>query len=336
MADHPTTQPTDHPTGSDRSGPTTAPKAGGRFVTWIAFWLGVVGSIAANIAHTAVPTTESVAAWTATGQSAAEWHPPVGAMLAAGFAPVALMLVIEIWSRVPWPTGTRWVVGRWIGSGLVASVAAVVSYRHMRGLLIAYGEPKLTATIMPLAVDGLMVVASIALMALSHAKRSAPTAQVTAPTVPTARPAVAKRVRPTATPPPAVVTAPTVADRTNGSAPTTAPDPTAVNGRPVAQAPTRPTGTRPVRLVRTPTTHGPTAIADATFLRTTYGDDQSADRFPGRNELWRRHGGNLERWSKALHAHRDRADQSTTTPDQTAPAEPDREDSPAAPIGAIA
>jgi hypothetical protein len=49
---------------------------------------------------------------------------------------------------------------------VVALVAAVTSYRHMRALLLAYGEDSVTATIQPLSVDGLMLVASLALMAL--------------------------------------------------------------------------------------------------------------------------------------------------------------------------
>lgn len=46
--------------------------------------------------------------------------------------------------------------------------------------------------------------------------------------------------------------------------------------------------------------HGPTALADAEFLRETYGEKP-----PGRNELWRRHGGNKERWTNALKAYGD-------------------------------
>ncbi|WP_203843627.1 hypothetical protein [Winogradskya humida] len=50
--------------------------------------------------------------------------------------------------------------------------------------------------------------------------------------------------------------------------------------------------------------HGPTALADAAFLRKTYGDTP-----PGRNQLYRELGGNKERWTQALRAHRVRADQ---------------------------
>jgi hypothetical protein len=49
----------------------------------------------------------------------------------------------------------------------VGVVAAVVSYRHLSGLLAFYGEDTLTATIGPLAVDGLMVMATSALIATS-------------------------------------------------------------------------------------------------------------------------------------------------------------------------
>jgi hypothetical protein len=45
-------------------------------------------------------------------------------------------------------------------------VAAVTSYRHMSALLVSYGEDRLTALIQPVCVDGLMVVASLALLAL--------------------------------------------------------------------------------------------------------------------------------------------------------------------------
>lgn len=54
--------------------------------------------------------------------------------------------------------------------------------------------------------------------------------------------------------------------------------------------------------------HRPGAVADAAFLRTKYGD-----RAPGRNELYRVHGGNKTRWTKALDAYAARADQRPAT-----------------------
>ena len=118
---------------------------GARTVAWGAFVLGVVASVAANVAHA---------------------RSGMGPRLASAFAPVALLLTVEIMSRVPWPSGRTWALSRWAGTGAVALVAAVTSYRHMSALLASYGEDELTALIQPLCVDGLMVVASLALLAL--------------------------------------------------------------------------------------------------------------------------------------------------------------------------
>jgi len=68
-------------------------------------------------------------------------------------------------ARVRWPARGRWLLVRFGGLGPVATVAAVVSYRHLSGLLCFYGEDAITATVGPLAVDGLMVMATGALLA---------------------------------------------------------------------------------------------------------------------------------------------------------------------------
>ena len=123
------------------------PDRPGRVSAWAAFILGVAASVAANVAHA---------------------QPQLGARLASGFAPVALLLTVEIMSRVPWPAGGWWTFGRFAGTGTVALVAGVTSYSHMYGLLRHYGETKLIAAIQPACVDGLMVVASLALLALGQ------------------------------------------------------------------------------------------------------------------------------------------------------------------------
>jgi hypothetical protein len=81
------------------------------------------------------------------------------------FWPVALLVAIEVLARVAWPAGGQWLIVRFGGLGPVATVAAVVSYRHLSGLLSFYGEDAITATVGPLAVDGLMVMATGALLA---------------------------------------------------------------------------------------------------------------------------------------------------------------------------
>jgi hypothetical protein len=120
----------------------------------VAFLLGVAVSVAANVGHT----------WYIPGAG----RPPLGAQAAAAFYPLALLLVVEILARVPWPSSALWGAARYGGASAVAIVAAVVSYRHMSALLAAYGEDALTAMIGPLAVDGLMVVASFALLAIGR------------------------------------------------------------------------------------------------------------------------------------------------------------------------
>ncbi|MGH3712844.1 MAG: DUF2637 domain-containing protein [Micromonosporaceae bacterium] len=131
------------------------PHRSARLIAWCAFTLGVAASIAANVAHA---------------------RPELGPRLASAFAPVALLLTVEIMSRVPWPDGRWWKLGRWAGTGTVAAVAAITSYRHMSALLASYGEDRLTAIIQPACVDGLMVVASLALLALGHPHNTATTA----------------------------------------------------------------------------------------------------------------------------------------------------------------
>jgi len=135
---------------------TTIPhRASGRGWGYVGAVLGGLVSIAANVAHSYVPPAHA----------AADWRPPLGDVVGAVFWPVALFVAIEILARTAWPRAMRWVVVRFAGLLPVAVVAAIVSYGHLSGLLAHYGESALTAHLGPLAVDGLMVMASSALMA---------------------------------------------------------------------------------------------------------------------------------------------------------------------------
>jgi hypothetical protein len=122
--------------------------------------LGGLVSIGANTAHSYVPPAGAPAGWT----------PPTGAVIGAVFWPVALFVAIEILARTAWPTGKRWIAVRFVGLVPVAVVAAIVSYNHLSGLLGHYGEDRLTTLIGPLAVDGLMVMSSAAVMATTPRK----------------------------------------------------------------------------------------------------------------------------------------------------------------------
>lgn len=127
----------------------------GRAVAWVAFATGVAASVAANILH---------AHDAPGGADAAE-------LVGAAFWPVALLLCVEMLTRVAWPRGFWWGFGRYAGVGLVGLVAAVLSYRHMAGLLKMWGEDKFNAHLGPLAVDGLMLVAATALLAITHRQK---------------------------------------------------------------------------------------------------------------------------------------------------------------------
>jgi hypothetical protein len=119
--------------------------------------VGLLVSVAANIAHGFVPP----AGW----PPGRAWAPEPGAVFGAMFWPVALLLTTEILTRKRWPTGVGWLLVRLAGLLPVAVVAAVISYQHLHGLLLHYHETRLAAAIGPLSIDGLMVMASAALIA---------------------------------------------------------------------------------------------------------------------------------------------------------------------------
>ncbi len=127
------------------------------------FLTGVTVSILANIARMYVPPEHAPA----------NWRPHPGAVATAAWWPIALLISIEVISRVQWPDGFIWRAIRYGGLTTVAAIAAIISYRHMSGLLSAYGESGLGAKIGPLAVDGLMVVSSGALLAIADNVRRA-------------------------------------------------------------------------------------------------------------------------------------------------------------------
>ncbi|MFG3603475.1 hypothetical protein [Micromonospora chersina] len=112
-------------------------------------------SVAANVAHSYIRPEDAPAAWS----------PQPGAVVGSIFWPVALFVCVEILARVAWPSGRRWTALRFGGALPVALVAALVSYRHLSGLLTAYGEDVITATVGPLAVDGLALISAGALLA---------------------------------------------------------------------------------------------------------------------------------------------------------------------------
>ncbi|MEW2380248.1 hypothetical protein AB0883_29655 [Micromonospora sp. NPDC047812] len=142
----------------------------GRVYAYIGAVSGGAVSVAANIAHSFI----------APKGAPANWKPEPGAVISAIVWPLFLFIAIEILARTPWPTGWGWNVLRWVGLPPVALVAAFVSYRHLSGLLDHYNEETLVVWFGPLAVDGLMLMATAALLATGK-RTTRPTETVPAP-----------------------------------------------------------------------------------------------------------------------------------------------------------
>ncbi|MBQ1014907.1 DUF2637 domain-containing protein [Micromonospora sp. M51] len=132
--------------------------------------LGGLVSVAANIAHSFIAPKGAPQNWT----------PEPGAVVSAIVWPLFLFIAIEILARTPWPSGWGWDVLRWVGMPPVALVAAFVSYQHLSGLLRHYDEGTLVIWFGPVAVDGLMLMATAALLAAKHTN-TRPTEPVPAP-----------------------------------------------------------------------------------------------------------------------------------------------------------
>ena len=106
--------------------------------------LGVAASVTANVLHALDnPISQAIAAW----------------------PPLALLLTVELISRVPVHRRSL-AVGRLLATAIIAGIAAWVSYWHMAGVASRYGETGASPYLLPLSVDGLIVVASICLVEL--------------------------------------------------------------------------------------------------------------------------------------------------------------------------
>jgi hypothetical protein len=153
--------PTDRiATADDRpvTNPSTSVPPGGRLVAWTGFVFGSVMSIAANVLH----------AWLPAGHEPTGWSPGIAPQVGATVWPIGLMLAVEALSRIHWPGGFGWGVARFGGAGAVAVGSAIISYGHLRDVLLAWSYGPMGAAVGPLVLDGLMVVCGFALLANSR------------------------------------------------------------------------------------------------------------------------------------------------------------------------
>lgn len=128
--------------------------ADGRGLATLGLLVGISISVAGNVAHAYVPPDGA----------APGFRPSVGIVLSAVIWPVILFLTFDIMLRVKWPAEWYLYGMRYGVLGVVAAVAAVVSYQHLSGLLRHWHETSFAWHFGPLAVDGLLVMSSVALV----------------------------------------------------------------------------------------------------------------------------------------------------------------------------
>ncbi|MGW5557606.1 DUF2637 domain-containing protein [Micromonospora sp. NPDC003944] len=111
--------------------------------------LGVAASVTANILHAQTnPISQAIAAW----------------------PPLALLITVELVTRVPVHRRALGVL-RVIAASAIAGIAAWISYHHMVGVVAQYGETGSVPYLLPLSVDGLIIVASVSLVELAARRR---------------------------------------------------------------------------------------------------------------------------------------------------------------------
>jgi hypothetical protein len=138
-----------------------------RWAVRATLFLGVAASVVANVLHALDnPISQAIAAW----------------------PPLALLLTVELISRVPVHRRLL-AAARLLATATIAGIAAWVSYWHMAGVAARYGETGASPYLLPLSVDGLIVVASICLVELGGRISTLEAARTAAAEAPPAVPA---------------------------------------------------------------------------------------------------------------------------------------------------
>src|SRR4029450_12848212 len=107
--------------------------------------LGVAASVAANVLH-AQPNiiSQTISAW----------------------PPLALLLTVELTSRIPMHRPLLATL-RVLSTAAIAGIPAWGSSWHIREVAYRFGETSVSAYLLPISVDGLIVVASVSLVELA-------------------------------------------------------------------------------------------------------------------------------------------------------------------------
>ena len=135
-----------------------------RWAVRATLFLGVLASVAANVLH-AQNTLIS--------------------QIISGWPPLALLITVELVSRIPMHKPMLAVI-RVLSTAVIAGIAAWVSYWHMQDVAAKYGEVGVSSFLLPISVDGLIVVASVSLVELGGRIRALTESETVAPATPAA------------------------------------------------------------------------------------------------------------------------------------------------------
>lgn len=143
----------------------------GRFLSWTALIIALSASVGANVASA---------------------RQQLGPQMCAGIAPVLTALAVGLLERVSLEKARVWQrVAAWLALGLIASLSFVTSYQHQYALLARWGNPAVATLVLPIAVDGLIVMASVCLSVIAEQKRQSTQPQVADVVAPQTGPQVA-------------------------------------------------------------------------------------------------------------------------------------------------
>ena len=104
-------------------------------------------------------------------------QPGIGAYVSAIVWPLTLLAVVEVLIHTPWMRNWRDRLTKAVGVGLVGAMAAYISYFHLAHTLSAYGYDVVSRYAGPLAIDAAMVMATLALNRVGHARRAVDSGQ---------------------------------------------------------------------------------------------------------------------------------------------------------------
>lgn len=150
-------------------------------LVWRIFGVCTAISIAFNVKFTSMHTLDPLALITA-----AVW-------------PVAAVVGPELVTRVEWANGRVWAFARYGGLGAATVAAMANSMGHTYTVLQSWGQGWVAAASGPIVIDGTMVIAGAALLAMHAApkRRQKPAAQP-----PASKPRTRKRTAPVSAPVP--------------------------------------------------------------------------------------------------------------------------------------